>query len=186
MVIRKGYLHDALRASIAIPTAFTAFRTDSTLLVDGGVVNNFPVDVVREMGAEVVIGSNVGDDDFKDLEGLGSFSEILLQLAMARSYEKLEAHIRDCDVYVSPDLSGFGTASFNRFDGILARGREAAEAEREAFTALAERLGVSGEELPDRGLSLSELRIRKANFRAIPYLTLPYWKASSTCRCVAL
>ena len=84
MVFKEGYLHDALRSSIAIPTAFTAFQLDSTMVVDGGVVNNFPVDVIREMGADYVIGVNVSDEDFVKAADLENFAAILMQLSMAR------------------------------------------------------------------------------------------------------
>ena len=62
VVLDSGYLATALRATMAIPGAFAPVRIDDQLLVDGGLVNNLPVDVVREMGADIVIAVDLGED----------------------------------------------------------------------------------------------------------------------------
>ncbi|WP_018475097.1 patatin-like phospholipase family protein [Echinicola pacifica] len=140
VVLESGYLADAMRASIAIPTAFTPFEADSTLFVDGGVVNNFPVDIVREMGADYVIGINVGDEDFLDPKELDSFSSILMQIAMTSSYSKLVDNIAGCDIYIKPDLLEYSTASFSAFQEILDLGKAAGEEYEPQFEELAKKL----------------------------------------------
>jgi NTE family protein len=142
VVLRDGYLHDALRASIAIPTFFTPFDMDSTLVVDGGVVNNYPVDVVREMGADIVIGVNVGDEDFIDPKELGTFSGILMQIAMSQSYSKLRENIADTDIYIKPDLKNYSTGSFNKFREILELGEIAGQNNLHKFQNLSDSLGI--------------------------------------------
>jgi NTE family protein len=143
IVIKSGYLHDALRSSIAIPTFFTPFDMDSTLVVDGGVVNNFPVDVVREMGADIVIGVNVSDEDFIDPKELGSFSAILMQIAMSKSYSKLRENIANTDIYIKPDLKNNSTGSFSNYEEILYLGDLAGQQHYEEFKELAERIGMN-------------------------------------------
>jgi NTE family protein len=143
IVIKSGYLHDALRSSIAIPTFFTPFDMDSTIVVDGGVVNNFPVDVVKEMGADIVIGVNVSDEDFIDPKELGSFSAILMQLAMSKSYSKLRENIKDSDIYIKPDLKNNSTGSFSSYDEILKLGDLAGQQNFERFRALADSIGMN-------------------------------------------
>lgn len=143
IIFSGGYLHDALRSSIAIPTAFTAFQLDSTMVVDGGVVNNFPVDVVREMGADFVIGVNVSDEDFIKAEKLEGFAAILMQLSMAESLGKTVQNIKDTDIYIKPDLGVYGTASFGDFDAILKIGDETGEKFYPQFKQLADSLGLS-------------------------------------------
>jgi NTE family protein len=71
-VFRKGSLPVAMRASMAIPAVFTPVRMDSMVLVDGGLNNNYPADVAREMGAEIIIGVDLGTSDLKELKGLNS------------------------------------------------------------------------------------------------------------------
>ncbi|WP_296705038.1 patatin-like phospholipase family protein [Algoriphagus sp.] len=141
IIFEKGYLHDAMRSSIAIPTAFTSFDLDSTSVVDGGVVNNFPVDIVKEMGADIVIGVNVSDEDFLQVDQLGGFGGILMQLAMAQSLSKTKGNIEQCDIYIKPDLGDYSTASFGNFREILALGDEAGQQYFDDFKHLADSLG---------------------------------------------
>lgn len=137
-----GYLHDALRSSIAIPTIFSAFEQDSTVLVDGGVVDNYPVDVARDMGAEIVIGVNLGDEDFINANELGGFGGILMQLAMASSLSKTKASIEDTDIYIKPELADYSTGSFSAYKEILALGEIAGQKAYPEFKALADSLGI--------------------------------------------
>lgn len=142
IVFKSGYLADAIRSSIAIPTAFTPFDLDSTIVVDGGVVNNFPVDEVKNMGADIVIGVNVGDEDFISPEKLGSFSSILMQIAMSTSNSKLQENIKECDVYIKPDLKGNSTASFSNYMEIMELGKIAGEENFQKLKQLADSLNV--------------------------------------------
>jgi NTE family protein len=157
IIFKEGYLHDALRSSIAIPTAFTAFQLDSTMVVDGGVVNNFPVDVVREMGAEFVIGVNVSDEDFIRAEKLEGFAAILMQLSMAESLGKTAENIKQTNIYIKPELGPYGTASFGEFDAILKIGDETGEKFYPQFKHLADSLGISDS---PKGIGLEAKPIR--------------------------
>jgi len=141
IIFDKGYLHDAIRSSIAIPTAFTPFDLDSTSVVDGGVVNNFPVNVVKDMGADIVIGVNVSDEDFSSVEDLGGFAGILMQVAMSRSLSKTKGNIAECDIYIKPDLQKYSTGSFGNYKEILALGDAAGKKYFDDFRNLADSLG---------------------------------------------
>lgn len=160
IVIKSGSLQDALRASLAIPTFFTPFDMDSTLAVDGGVVNNFPVDVVREMGADIVIGVNVSDEDFIDPKELGSFAAILMQIAMSKSYSKLIDNIKNTDIYIKPDLKNNSTGSFGKYDEILRLGDAAGQQYYERFKALADSLGINRPTL-GIGLEVEPIHVSK-------------------------
>lgn len=142
IIFDKGYLHDAIRSSIAIPTAFTAFDLDSTVVVDGGVVNNFPVDIVRSMGADFVIGVNVSDEDFLEIEELGGFGGILMQIAMAESLRKTRVNIEETDIYIKPDLGPYSTGSFAEYDAILKLGEQVGKEFFDKFKNAADSLGV--------------------------------------------
>jgi NTE family protein len=157
VVFKDGYLHDALRSSIAIPTAFTAFQLDSTLVVDGGVVDNFPIDVVREMGADFVIGVNVSDEDFLKADKLDGFGAILMQLSMAQSLGKTAENISQTDIYIKPDLGPYGTASFGDYDAILKIGDETGQEFYPEFKRVADSLGLHAEV---RGIGLEARPIR--------------------------
>lgn len=138
IVFKDGSLSKAIRSSMAIPSAFTAVDLDSTLAVDGGVVNNFPVEELFAMGADVVIGVDVGDGliPAKKLEGM---ADILFQVSMYKSLERLQDQIPLCDIYIKPDLKNYGTASFSNYSEILALGYAAGELHRTEFRELKEK-----------------------------------------------
>lgn len=141
IVFKDGSLAMALRASMAIPTAFTPVDLDSTLAVDGGVVNNFPVDEVINMGADIVIGVSVGDGliPAKDLSGM---TDILFQISMIPSLTKLPDQIEQCEIYIRPDLKENGTASFSNYKEILELGDLAGEKARQEFKKLVNTYGI--------------------------------------------
>ena len=142
IVFKDGPLSEALRASMSIPTAFTAADLDTTLAVDGGVVNNFPVEELFKMGADVVIGVNVGDG-FQPAKEIGSMTGILMQVAMIPSLERISEQIKMCDIYIKPDLKDNSTASFGSYAEILELGYAAGEKNRPKFKELAEKLNKS-------------------------------------------
>ena len=105
VIFRNGYLPDAIRASIAIPTVFTPVRTDTAVLVDGGVVRNYAATELREMGADIVIGSYVSFRGYteKDLE---TAYGILKQIGFLTSLADYEDQKRQTDIMIEPDLAG--------------------------------------------------------------------------------
>jgi NTE family protein len=150
IVFKEGSLSVAIRASMAIPTAFTAVDLDSTLAVDGGVVNNFPVEELFEMGADIVIGVDVGDGFIKakDLSGM---TDILFQVSMFKSLERIEEQIAQCEIYIRPNFKGYGTSSFSDYAEILELGYKTGEEYRPQFKELKEKYGLK--EKKNKGVS---------------------------------
>lgn len=136
-VFEDGSLGKAMRASMAIPTAFTSVDVDSTLFVDGGIVNNFPVELCREMGADIIIGVNVSSSGFEDAREINNIPGILMQMAMISSLEKLPVQIESCDIYIQPKLEGYSSGSFSSYEEILKIGDEAGEKFYPEFIELA-------------------------------------------------
>jgi NTE family protein len=142
IVFKDGSLAKAMRASMAIPTAFTPVDLDTTLVVDGGIVDNFPVGELIRMGADIIIGVNVSHG-FESAYDINSMTGILMQISMIPSSEKLENQIKQCDIYIAPDLQGYSTASFGNYKEILQLGYEAGEKFKPEFKALAEKIGTN-------------------------------------------
>lgn len=163
VIFDSGYLQDALRSSIAIPTAFTAFELDSTSVVDGGLVNNYPVNIVLEMGADIVIGVNVSHEDFKEVDELGGFGGILMQIAMAPSLSITRTNIDSTDIYIKPDLEGYNIGSFSSFEEILELGKKTGEQYYDQFKNLADSLGrnevVKGLTLQADSIRIGEIKV---------------------------
>ena len=112
VVLRKGSVPTAMRASMAIPGVFSPVSWGDKVLVDGGLVNNFPADVLKEMGADIIIGVEVTstkDVTAKDLQSLPQvFSRLLINSTSGKRVENRAM----CNVHIIPDISGFGMLSF--------------------------------------------------------------------------
>ncbi len=141
--LREGSLANAMRASMAIPTIFTPLEKDGMVLVDGGLIRNFPAKELKEMGADIIIGVYVGAEA-KDAEKLRSFTKILNQIAFLTSIEDAEQQDPYLDIYIKPDLGIFGPADFKEADTIITLGEAAARLALPRLKALADSLNALG------------------------------------------
>jgi NTE family protein len=125
VTLNSGHLPDAMRATMAIPTVFTPFIIDGKMLVDGGLINNYPVKEVLDMGADIIIGVELSGHP-KTKEELTTFIKILDQSSSFLRRPLLEAGIQKTDILIKPELDDYGVASFNDADSIILRGERAA------------------------------------------------------------
>lgn len=128
VVQSSGILPEAMRASMSIPGVFSPVRHDGKILVDGGLINNFPVDVALHMGADIVIGVDVQDNP-REANKLEGISGILSQLIDNACKNKYEENLRQTDIYIKVNVEGYSAASFTQaaIDTLIRRGRLAAE-----------------------------------------------------------
>lgn len=126
-VLDHGNLATAMRASMAVPGAFTAVEMEGRTFVDGGIVDNLPVDVVKAMGADVVIAVDVGSDaDVVDPDSLKSLGGILGRTyTIAQRPEQVE-QFRRADVGIQPTLAGLTASDFARVAEFIPKGEAAA------------------------------------------------------------
>jgi len=136
VVLRSGYLAQAMLASSAFPSLFSPVEIDGRLLIDGGVINNYPVEEVRNMGADVIIGVDV-QDDLKDRKSLNDATRILVQITNLDMIKSMEGKKKITDIYIKPDISNYGVISFNEGQEIIKKGEEAAMLEFEKLKNLA-------------------------------------------------
>ena len=122
--IRYGSVPTAMRASMAIPGVFAPVNMDGHILVDGGLVNNFPADIVKEMGADIIIGVDVPDKDTIHENQSLSVLEVLNGLVNNAVNTKRTTNRELCDLVMFPDITGYGTLSFNHdaIDTLVVRG----------------------------------------------------------------
>ena len=135
VLLNKGNLAQAMLASAAFPTLFTPIEIDGQLLIDGGVANNFPVDEVKNLGADLIIGVDV-QDGLWDKNQLKNATKILVQITNLHSIEQMKNKIKGTDIYITPDIKNFGVLSFDRGREIIQRGEEAAFAVYEKIKTL--------------------------------------------------
>jgi NTE family protein len=139
VVLDSGNLAQAVRASMAVPTVFSPVEIDGRLLVDGGVINNFPVLEMRRRGADIIIGVDVGYQ-YKDISELQNFTNIFEQVMFMGGQDLQQKNVNDCDIYIVPDLHHLTAFNFSRYDDILQRGSQAAETARLELIKLADLL----------------------------------------------
>lgn len=149
VVLDKGNLAEAMRASMAIPGVFNPVEKDSMILVDGGLVNNFPVEELIAMGADIVIGVDVGFQ-YKGKEKLKNMANVLEMSMFMHTKTKIAQNKSRCRVLVMPDMTGYGTYSFSATDSLLARGEAAARLHYDEFKAIAEELAAYEPATPAR------------------------------------
>ena len=139
-VFNKGVFTKALRASMAIPILFDPIKIDSTLYVDGGLVNNFPAEQCRAMGADFVIGVSMSPGLESETDNLSSIFSQVKQLKEIITDKEFENYHKLCDIFISPDLKGVGMLSFDTESvaRITQSGYEAAVAQEDNFKALKE------------------------------------------------
>lgn len=137
VLLNKGNLAQAMVASAAFPSLFSPVEVDGRLLVDGGVVNNYPIKEVRNLGADIIIGVDV-QDDLQTRKNLKNATRILVQINNLHSIEKMKKKIIDTDIYIKPDIRDFGVISFDRGGEIVRKGEEAAFGVYEKIKALAD------------------------------------------------
>jgi len=123
VILDKGYLPEAMRASMAIPTVFSPIEINGRMLVDGGMVNNFPVKEVVEMGADIVIGVDVQAGP-RSKEELNSFLDIINQTVSLMSLKEFKKNIDFVDVYIKPDINNYSVGSFDEADSLIRKGEQ--------------------------------------------------------------
>lgn len=140
VVLDKGNLAMAIRASMSIPGVFEPVSYNNTLLIDGGILNNFPADIAKSMGADIIIGSDVGYG-MTPRDKLNSIPNILFQASMLTSNLKNDKNRKTCDILIenTPNLT-YSTADFNQWETFYNEGKIAVTKNMDALVALSEKL----------------------------------------------
>ncbi len=133
VVLKEGSLSQALRATMAIPGILTPVERGATVLADGGLVNNIPTDVARDLGAPIVIAVDVSTP-LGGKESLLTLGGVLTQTIAVVSIENQRRNLRRADIIVSPDLEHYSVADYNAAEKIIRLGYEAAALRTEVLS----------------------------------------------------
>ncbi len=137
VLLDSGYLPEAVLASGAFPSLFEPEEVNGQLLIDGGVLNNYPVEEVRAMGADIIVGVDV-QHGLRDRSELISATDILLQINNYRTVAAMKDKVGDTDIYIKPEMEDFSVIDFDRIDTIIALGEHTARKEFDKLSKLAE------------------------------------------------
>ncbi|CAI8891943.1 patatin-like phospholipase family protein [Pseudomonas neuropathica] len=127
VVFRKGHLPQVIRASMSIPAVFAPVELDGRLLVDGGMTDNIPLDVAREMGVDVAIVVDIGTP-LRNRKQLTTVVDVLNQsitlMTRSNSEEQLAA-LKSSDVLIQPALAAYGVTDFGKAQDMIDAGYRA-------------------------------------------------------------
>jgi NTE family protein len=126
VILDKGNLAKALVTSGALPTLYNPIEYDGQLLIDGGVVNNYPVEEIRKRGADFIIGVDV-QDGLKGRDQLNDVTSLLGQINSYSMAEKMIEKIKLTDIYIKPDIKGYNVISFDKVSELIPKGEYAAK-----------------------------------------------------------
>mgnify|MGYP006283071783 CR=1 FL=1 len=143
VVLNKGSLARSMRASMAIPSVFTPVELNDRLLVDGGLLHNFPVQEVIDMGADYVIGVFVGTD-LRTKEEMNSPVSVLTQSAFLLGSFDNEKQKKLVDLYIEPKMEGYSTQDFHNSRQIVEIGEKTGEQFLEKLISLNDSLSSVG------------------------------------------
>lgn len=149
VVFHEGILATAMRSSMSIPGVFVPVDLNGMVLVDGGMVNNYPVDVALGMGADYIIGVDVQSPLLK-ASGLKSLKDIFGQIINLQGERRYRENLRKTDVLIKVDVSGYSAASFTKeaIDTLIVRGERAAIDSWDGLLALKKKLGLADDYQP--------------------------------------
>ncbi|WP_298950872.1 patatin-like phospholipase family protein [uncultured Nonlabens sp.] len=124
IVLDSGYLPKAVNASGALPSLFAPVEIDGKLLIDGGVVDNYPIEKLKAKGVDIIIGVDV-QDDLKSRKELSGALDILSQINNFLTINAMKYKAPKTDIYITPDINDFTVVSFDLGKEIIKRGEQA-------------------------------------------------------------
>ena len=126
VTLSKGSLSRALRATMSIPGIFAPVQMDGKILADGGLVNNIPTDVVKAMGADILLVVNI-ETQLADRESLESILGVLSQTINISTSDNSRRSLQQANLIVAPDLGKFTSSDFASYQEIIRLGQEGAK-----------------------------------------------------------
>ena len=125
VVLDSGVLAQNMIASGALPTLYSPVEINGRVLIDGGVVDNYPIEELKARGIDVIIGVDV-QDGLKTREELKGVTSVLAQINNFSMIEKMEGKQKATDIYIKPDIKGFTVVAFEKGKEIIRKGKEKA------------------------------------------------------------
>ena len=155
VVLDTGDVVTALQATMAIPSVFSAIKRNDKKLVDGGLVRNFPVKNVKEMGANVVIGSNV-TIGLSKIDKIKNPIDVLMQMAFFKEIGDFKEEIPLTDIYIHMPMENYNTGSFGSMKEIMTIGEETGRMYYSQFKRLADSINVIGTETIKKQIPINQ------------------------------
>ena len=174
VTLQKGSLPRALRATMSIPGVFAPVEIDGRILADGGLVNNIPTNVVKEMGADILIVVNI-ETQLEGPEAMRSLPGVLSQTISVATLDNSRRSLRQADFIIAPDLGDYKLADFPESQGIIELGYKEARGK----VALLKGLSLSEENWKDHQAA-RRMRERTKEAPLLKYMVVEGAEAEET------
>lgn len=128
VLLKKGNLAEVMRASMSVPGVFSPVELEGRTLVDGGITNNLPIDIAKEMGADIIIAVDVSVPLVKreELESMIHITGQVMAIMTLQNVKEQVAKLRDEDILMRPELSGVATIDFDKAPQVIEIGERTA------------------------------------------------------------
>lgn len=179
VILDSGSLATAMRASMSIPGVFSAIPYQNTLLIDGGLLNNFPVDVAKSMGFDFIIGSDV-ENGMLEVDQLDNLQALLFQAGMMTSNLKNSKNRELCDILINngPNIT-YSPSDFDKAPNIYNQGKIALKNAMPALIAFSEKVKIYKQRTRHVPITKDSLTIDQVVFSGISENNLDLIKARS-------
>jgi NTE family protein len=138
VIFDKGILAQALAGSSSLPSVFSPVVIDGNLIIDGGVINNYPIEEVKKLGADIIIGVDV-QNGLLNKDQLKSATKIFFQITNLQMIERMKINAEKTDIYIKPNVINYGVVSFDKASEIVKKGEDATFAVYEKIALLADK-----------------------------------------------
>lgn len=168
VVLKKGNLAKAMVASSAFPSLYYPVTIGDKRLVDGGVINNFPVEELRKMGADIIIGVNVQADLTNKSDSESNSTAIVMKIANFDMMKKMHEKEKLVDILIEPDISEFTFFSFKEGRKLIEVGEAGVKEKWDEFKAKIPHLDASYR--PEKtvkavdSLYINEIKVNELNY----------------------
>lgn len=143
IIYSKGSLITAVRSSISIPIIFTPYpQPDGSYAIDGGIVDNIPIEIAKELGYDIIIACDVNAVQQSAEALLGSLSSMVMQTMTLVTQIRSETQYHLADLMIFPDLANILVLDFMKYEQIIKEGEKACEAKEKEFSELANRIAL--------------------------------------------
>lgn len=167
----SGPLNTAMRSTMSIPVMFNPVRYKDMILIDGGTRNNYPTDMARAMGADIVIGVVLADAE-PSYAQINNIMDLVMQISEMLGHEVYMGNVRHGDVTIHPDMTGYTMLSFDTesVDSILFRGHQAALDQEAALAEVKRKVGSASIKLQAPkavDITKNPIKINEIRFRGV-------------------
>ncbi len=173
IIFSKGSLIAAIRGSISIPGIFAPAPVDGRMVVDGGIVDNLPIQIALDMGADIIIAVDVNSSDYqREVSEYDSIPEVFEQLVIILTRNTIVDQVQKAHLIFSPLLGSFGMMDFTSYREIMAIGEETAAEQQDAIDILSSFIASVNSPEPSSSerrsyQSLEDIRIYKVTHTAV-------------------